>query len=523
MLPFPRMAPSKRSRRHFLAQAAATSAATVLPVSGWPQAASPASATITLRPGPDGPTVPRDFVGLSYEAMQLEDPTFFAPANVGLVQQFRALSAHGVLRLGGNTSEFSWWKAKPTDAAPVRPRGVVDDGEPPPDTLFAITPEAVQALKGFLDATGWTCIYGLNLGYGTVETDVPEAEFVYRTLGSSLLSFQIGNEVDLFWRHLRDKATWNVETYLQQWLTIARAVQRVCPNAVFGMPDVAADVTWLPQIAERWAALPDKPNVRALSHHYYVGGPPSNPAMNVAKILSPDPKASSDAALATAAAQRMGVRVRMTEGNTCYQAGKDGVSDVYAAALWSATYLFELMGFGYSGVNLHGGSGRATAVSVGNRFRGEELMADPNLPHPKPFYTPIANVGTLAGSGTAGKLSAEYVLEPVGWGMKFASAFAGATMLPVSLAQTGAALNLVAYAARRADGRVLVAILNKEADTPVQITAPRFQTLQTLTGPALDARTALVSTVVRETTSRRTATAQTFVLPAHTGTLLVLS
>ncbi len=510
-----------RTRRDFLQQAALVSAALAIasPITGQPP---PGTATLTLNTGPAGPTVPRDFIGLSYEAMQLEDPTFFAPTNVGLVQQFRALAPHGVLRLGGNTSEFSWWKATPEAPAPIRRKGIVDDGEPAPDTLFAITPQAVQALKGFLDATGWTCIYGLNLGWGTVETDVPEAEFVYKTLGSRLLSFQIGNEVDLFSRHLRDKTTWNVDTYLQQWLTIARAVQQACPNAVFGMPDVAADVSWLPQIAERWAAIPNKPKVTTLSHHYYVGGPPSNPAMNIDKILQPDPKVKEYAELATTAANRMGVKVRMTEGNTCYQAGKDGVSDVYAAALWSATYLFELMGYGYSGVNLHGGSGHATAVSVGNRFRGEELMADRNLPHPKPFYTPIANVGTLAGSGTDGKLSADYVLEPVGYGMKFAAAFAGCTMQPVTLTQLGNPLNVVAYAAKRPDSKTIVAILNKEATESIQITAPYFQAISALTGPALDARTAQVGTIVRETTSRRSATGQTFVLPAHTGTLLVL-
>lgn len=510
---------SIHSRRSFLTRSALAAVAVSLPLQ---LQTAPHTATITLPDGPVGPTVPRDFIGLSYEAMQLEDPTFFAPTNVGLVQQFRALAPHGVLRLGGNTSEFGWWKANPTDTPPVRPKGVVNDGEPEPDTLFAITPEAVLALKGFLDATGWTCIYGLNLGYGTAAIDLPEAEFVYKTLGSSLLSFQIGNEVDLFWRHLRDKATWNVDTYLQQWLTIARAVQQHCPNVVFGMPDVASDVTWLPQIAERWAAVPDKPRVVTLSHHYYVGGPPSNPAMNIDKILRPDPKVKQDAALATAAAHRMGVTVRMTEGNTCYQAGKDGVSDVFASALWSATYLFELMGFGYSGVNLHGGSGHATAVSVGNRLRGEDLMADRNLPHPKPFYTPIANVGTLAGSGVNGTLSADYVLEPVGYGMKFAAAFAGATMRPVTLTQQGTPLNVVAYAAKRPDGKTLLAILNKEATESLEITAPHFQAIAALTGPALDARSAQVTTVVRETASRRTATGQTFVLPAHTGTLVLL-
>ena len=62
--------------------------------------------------------MPADFVGLSYEVQQLTDPTFFAASNLGLVRQFKALAPHGVLRLGGNTSEFAWWKAAPGSPEP---------------------------------------------------------------------------------------------------------------------------------------------------------------------------------------------------------------------------------------------------------------------------------------------------------------------------------------------------------------------------------------------------------------------
>ena len=209
----------------------------------------------------------------------------------------------------------------------------------------------------------------------------------------------------------------------------------------------------------------------------------------------------------------------MTEGNTCYQGGKPGVSDVFAAALWGAEYVFKLMGNGYSGVNLHGGSGHAVAVSVGGSLRGEALMPDPNSPHPKPFYTPIANEGTLARSGVDGKLNEKYVLEPVGAGLRFAGAFAGCQIVPITLESP---LNVSAYAARRGDGKVLVAILNKESSQTVTVTAPNFQTIATLSGNSLEAHEAQVSAVVRETSSRRTAAGQTFLMPPHFATLIVL-
>lgn len=513
------MPQSPYSRRGFLRDTAAALTVTTLSLPSLLRAQDLPKATLKLGTGTPGPTVPLDFLGLSYEVMQLEDPTFFSPKNIGLVQQFRALAPHGVLLLGGNTSEFSWWQATREATAPKRVGNVNDPGEPPPTTIYAVTPEAIRELKGFLDATGWTCIYGLNLGYGNVETDVAEANFVYTTLGRRLQYFQIGNEVDIFGRHLRDKATWDVDAYLKNWLEIARAVQKACPDATFGLPDVAADVNWLTEIAGRWSALPDKPRVTTVSHHYYFNGGPSNPAVNIQALLQPDPKVQQYAELAQTAATRMQVKFRMTEGNTCYQGGKPGVSDVFASALWSANYLLNLMQYGYSGVNLHGGSGHAVAVSVGGTLRGEQLMADPNAPHPKPFYTPIANEGTLTGSGTEGKLSEKYLLEPVGSGMKFANAFAGATMLPVELPT---ALNVVVFAGKRPDNRILLAILNKEETQALEVTAPHFQTVQTLTGPALDAHEAHVSTVVRETSSKRTASGQTFILPPHFATLIVL-
>jgi hypothetical protein len=57
--------------------------------------------------------MPEDFLGLSYEVQQLADPTFFSGSNTGLIREFKALTARGVLRLGGNTSEFAYWKPTP--------------------------------------------------------------------------------------------------------------------------------------------------------------------------------------------------------------------------------------------------------------------------------------------------------------------------------------------------------------------------------------------------------------------------
>lgn len=513
------------NRRSFLRGLSLTSLGVMLRASRSRAQAAPGAAIALTLGSAGGAPVPPNFVGLSYENMQLEDPTFFSPKNKSLIEQFRRITPHGVLRLGGNTSEFGWWKERPDAPAPHR----VDSpwkasGEPTAATVFAITPEAIDNLHGFLEATGWDCIYGLNLGYGTPETDVPEAVYVSNKLGLHLAYFQIGNEVDLFKGHLRDPQTWNVDSYLQQWSTIAHAVQTALPSAKFGLPDVAADVSWLPAIADRWGSLPATPHLVSLSHHYYWSGPPSNPKANIENLLQPDPKVLADAQMAKDAAMKIGPGVtwRMTEGNTVYRGGKYGVSDVFAAALWSADYLLTLMSQGYAGVNLHGGSGHAQAVSVGGVFHGEALMTDPNAPHPKPFYTPIANEGTLAGSGVNGKLNGTYLLEPVAYGMQFAAAFAGATMRPVTF--NAGYQNATAYAGQRPDGTTLLALLNKDPQQPLTVACPPVaRIVLSLTAPALDSREAHIERGSHLTGTQAALRAGKVTVPPHTAWLLQLS
>ncbi|HZD48835.1 MAG TPA: hypothetical protein VE178_08815 [Silvibacterium sp.] len=480
------------SRRRFLTTAALSLAATRL------RAQSGAAAPVTLKLPPEatGPHMPADFVGLSYEVQQLADPSFFSAENTGLIRAFRALSTHGVLRLGGNSSEFAWWKATLSSPEPEHPKVREVEGEPKAQ-YYAVTPEAIQNLAGFLKATGWTCLYGIGMGTNTPERAAEEAAIVASTLGDSLQYYQIGNEVDLFGRHLRDPQTWSPKTYLQEWLTLARAVAARVPGAKFGMPDVAAYVGWLTDIADEWASIQNPPHVTTLTHHYYFGGPATNPEVNIPNLLKPATmaKVQKTADIATAAADKMGVRVRMTEGNTCYRGGKPGVSDVFAAALWAADYSLLLAWNNYSGVNLHGGTGKSVANSVGGFLPGDVLLKvrgetpEQIATHPHPFYTPIATFGS------------DYVLEPVAYGLKFAGNLSGGTFyqddFTSKLQATG--VDATAYAALLPGGHTTIVILNKDAkqdlDTTLDFGSGKTGLLETeiLAGPALDSRVTAIT------------------------------
>src|SRR5258707_13494518 len=230
----------------------------------------------------------------------------------------------------------------------------------------------------------------------------------------------------------------------------------------------------------------------------YLGGRERNREANIQNLLKPATmeKVQNTANIATAAASKIAARVRMTEGNTCYRGGKPGVSDVFAAALWSADYSLLLASNDYSGVNLHGGTGKSVANSVGGSLPGDALLQTQGetpekiATHPHPFYTPIATFGS------------DYVLEPVAYGLKFAGSFSGGTLLKTEFSTKlqAAGVNVTAYAAKLPGGHTSVIILNKDAaaDLDVELDFGRdasgaVQT-ETLHAPGLDSREAHITT-----------------------------
>ena len=218
------------NRREFLTGVAAIATATALPV----RSQSPAAAQLVIE-DVTGPTIPLDFTGLSYETAQLANPAFFSAQNKVLIDLFRGLSPRGVLRLGGNTSEFTTWSA--TDISTPPP---FDATGPATHAHAEIqttnTPRAIKNLRAFLDATNWTLIYGLNAARGTIENAVAEAIAVHEIIDPRLVCFQLGNEPDA-WRNRYRPATFTYADYAKEWARMHDAIVAKIPDAKFGGPD----------------------------------------------------------------------------------------------------------------------------------------------------------------------------------------------------------------------------------------------------------------------------------------------
>ena len=146
----------------------------------------------------------------------------------------------------------------------------------------------------------------------------------------------------------------------------------------------------------------------------------------------------------------------MAETNSCNNSGQQGVSDVFASALWGVDYMFTLAGHNSGGVNFHCGSG-------GNY-----------LP------TPIQAEGN------------QIIAHPLYYALLLFRAAAQGRMVPLDVAANG--VNLTAYGVVDNDDTLRVTVINKDLaqNAAVTLTAGSGYTrasVMRLAAPAVDSTT----------------------------------
>ena len=457
------------NRRDFLASLAASGVTSSLRCSA--QLVAQESPSVKIGAPQPHSTIPAEFVGLSYESAQLANADFFSAKNHALIQIFRELTPRGNLRLGGGSSEYTTY----SDDTPTGPPPFEVFG---PDTSKTVkqgtitSSLALRNLREFLDATNWSCLYGLNLGQGTVENAVREATAAHRILGSRLLAFQIGNEPDSFRKRFRPE-TYGPEDFLAEWNRFHTAILSAVPQAKFAGPDISNKLPYLTAFAQEAVKHPD---VILLTSHYYAMGPASSPEATLQNLLSPDPKLATlkrrDLHLIAEAQQTAHLPYRMSEGNSCWDGGKPGVSDTFASALWCADYMLQCATRGWTGVNLHGG---------GNGY-----------------YTPIAGAPSIG-----------FTRRPEYFGMKFAQQFVGAQLVSAALDHASPLIEAFVFERR---GKLELALINKTDAaftctlSPGVLAAPAL----VLKGPAIDAKQGVELSSIRNGQYSKIATASPY-------------
>ncbi|WP_329742915.1 hypothetical protein [Dyella sp. A6] len=421
-------------------------------------------ATLRLGSGPVGRRADGALASLSYETLQLSDPAFFSADNRPLVELFRQLNPQGVLRIGGNTSDSTVWSGYRGHLPEPRPRKY----GPKTNPTYVLHPESLHRLGGFLDATGWKLVFGVNLRIGVPAMAVELGRAVREAVGSHLLAIQIGNEAN---DYEPDDAAFRAA-----WLPYAHALSQA--GLPLGGPDTGANTDWVIDYARRYA----RDNV-LVSRHYYRDAASRG---SIPDMLSGDPGFYAQVERIMQVADAVRRPFYLTEANSYYSGGRDGVSNVFAAALWGADFMLALAQRGVSGICFHGGTLHSVETSL-NRAT--------------PAHAPEATDLTLRRMAVtsryapiAGDLVTGFQPQPLFYGMQLAQRFAGARFLPLQLDSGGA--NLRAYAAQRGDA-YMVALINKDmhrdADVAIRgMPGYRLQRITRLTAPALTNREQIV-------------------------------
>src|SRR6185437_4857158 len=438
------------NRRKFLCSTVATAAVNAFPKILRADSIASASAHLDIQANRPGQPIPENFLGLSYETAQLSHPEYFSAKNGALAGFLRPLGK-GVLRIGGNSSEYAFWTPHPSknaaeqSSAPIPP----DYGHHAPANTQT-TPEAIRNLRQFLDMVDWGAMYGLNFGKGTPHQAAEEAAFVFDTLGDRLISFQIGNEDDLFPHNGLRPAGYSYDDFAKEWKTFYDAVKARVPQAKFAGPDTAGSSDWLVKFAQQFGK-----DIIELSTHYYALGPASDPSMDIQRLLSPEnSRWVSGVPKIRQAMSESHLPYRLTETNSCYGGGKPGVSNTFASSLWALDLMFQLLAVGGSGINFHGGG--------------------------YGWYAPI--VGTLQNG---------FVARPEYYALLVMARLLGGRLVASQLDAGEAGPLFVAYAAQDAQGRLRAVAINKDGEKNVRLklranSSGRRVSLERLIAPRLD-------------------------------------
>lgn len=296
-----------------------------------------------------GTTIPKSFLGISLEYSSI--PKLFARPALAitsrLLNRLTRLQGPPVVRIGGNSEDCAVWHLP---ALLPKPAG----------DWINLTNRTAMMLHAAAVQTNSQLILGVNFGHGTPALAKPWIQSAIKHIGAShILAFEIGNEPDLYNHNGARPHTYNLGNYLRQWKAFAKALQPQLPShrMLAGPAFCAGWRKYTPEFIKQ-----EHRRLAVVTMHEYPLGTPienrrSPRYADIANLL----KSSSSTVFAqlirssVAAGRRDNIPVRFAEINSAYGGGKAGVSNAFAASLWSLDTMFEVASTGSAGVNFHTG------------------------------------------------------------------------------------------------------------------------------------------------------------------------
>ncbi|WP_297206571.1 hypothetical protein [uncultured Pluralibacter sp.] len=402
--------------------------------------------TIRLNSSSHGNTIGSSITGLSYELAEIKNPDFFSEKNQSLISLINKLGRNGVLRIGGNTSdnaiydEYNGTIPEPTIKVAVSPK-----------SNFHFTKEDLHRLKGFVDAIGWTLIFGINMKINCPKMGAVLAKDLQEIFSDRLLAIQIGNEPNNY-RYIESGRQFDFDTWYRLQRVYVAEIEKVASLPV-AAPDTGANTDWL----KRYYEL--QKNTPFVSRHYYKG---SKTQASVDKLLETHQGFFNEIRSVTERLAGTTTGLRLTEVNSYYLGGADGVSNTYVSCLWGLDYIMQALKVGTVGINFHGGTLDAVESSLGSSIRPEQGMND-TFSYRRSLssrYSPVA-----------GNSASGFSPMPLFYAMLIGQQFASSQLIETRADSND--LNISAFAAVRSKGKdsgqVLLLIVNKDQHYDAQV------------------------------------------------------
>ena len=380
--------------------------------------------TVTVEPTQMGREFALGAVGLSIEAEELTTRDLNT-SHSSLVALMRLLGP-GVLRIGGNTLDRSWWTS--------------DAEQPPAWATSVVTPADLVSLRELLVATGWRSILGVDLGHFEPTRAADEARTAERILGSRLLGIEIGNEPNGYSIppiNLRT-STYSVGIYLKEVSAYSAAIHTTSPAIPLYGPELSTP-SWVAAIASD-----TQDPFAVLTEHYYPtsysvprGVCEGTALPTELDLLSPQIRQEENTLLETlvTAGQLAHRPTRISETNTtssCDASGGPDTGPVFASALWSLDWILRAASAGVAGLNFHGYFGVCTPVT----------------------YSPVCAPSDAAGAREQVSARPEY------YGLLAARQLEGGHFVPIYISEQNTSADFTTYATVHPNGGITLAIDN---------------------------------------------------------------
>jgi hypothetical protein len=330
--------------------------------------ARPAPSVLTVGGPTPAQAIAPGFVGLSLETWAV--PAYAGPnpaaTNPVFVQLIRNLAdgAPPVLRIGGVTTDNSWWPAHGLS----RPAGAT----------YPLTRRWVAITRGLANALGARLILGINLEADSTAIARAEGNALVSGIGRDRVeALEPGNEPELYGSFKWGlsgapgrPAGYNFADFERDFTRIAAAL----PNVPLAGPTDGAP-SWFRLLGP---FLSTQPRVKVATLHRYplqqcfvTPDQPNYPT--IPNLLAPSSStAMADTVTAAVkAAHAHHVSVRIDEMNTISCGNMPAVGESFASALWALDTLFAMAQVGVDGVNIHTFPDVGTQLFTFRRVHGQ--------------------------------------------------------------------------------------------------------------------------------------------------------